>query len=275
MFIPSVDKLIRAQFAVPVQLVVSDGADKHFAARRLDCVEYFSGLDLDYKVPVMSVQSSRKCFRVQRSTAPSFGEKQAREEFLQQAITQTKGLDSVQMGLQVLEDYYGACLCETEFDLLSLPMLRVIVVCEGEDIVAQIAAKLHLDLSVALTHTCVLVIGESGEATLQNLRASVKISPAFPSVTTSLLFSEEFVCAAADPVADRTRISQFVSYNLGFGHIFRFYGGNHNALQKFSQQHVQFDAQCGEMGSSMLRISEPVPETTDSAQHLVPDLKAF
>lgn len=136
MFIPSIDKLIRAQFAVPVQLVVSDGADKFFKERKLDCVEYFSGLDLDYKVPVMNVYSSRRCFRVQQSTAPSFCEKQSREEYLQQAIARTKGTDCSQMGRQVLEDYYSACLCETPFDLLSLPLLRVVVLYESEDITA-------------------------------------------------------------------------------------------------------------------------------------------
>lgn len=198
MFIPSIDKLIRAQFAVPVQLVISDGAEKHCDAHKLDCVEYFSSLDFDYKVPVMNVYSSQKCFKVQPSTAQSFCEKQAREEYLRQAIAQVKGSDRVQMGCQILEDYYNTCLCETGFDLLCLPLLRVVVVCEGEDIIALISAKLHLDLSVALTHTCILVIGASSETTLQQLRTSVKISPAFPSLTTSMLFSEEFVCEVTD-----------------------------------------------------------------------------
>ena len=136
MFIPSIDKLIHAQFAVPIQLVVSDGADECFRVCNLDCVEYFSQLDLNYEVPAMNVHSGRRCFRIQKSTAQSFGEKESREQYLEQNITRTTGPDCVQMGRKVLEDYYSACLCETEFDLLSLPLLRVIVVCDGEDVVA-------------------------------------------------------------------------------------------------------------------------------------------
>ena len=136
-------------------------------------------------------------------------------------------------------------------------------------------AKLHLDLSVALTHTCVLVVGKSGDSTLQRLRVAVKISPAFPSLTTSLLFSEKFVYAVEDFSAQRAQVSQFVSYNLGFGHVFRFYGGNHDALQKFAQQRITFDAQCSDFRYSTPTISKPASGEIDSVQHLVPPSQAF